>query len=93
MVRMDSMTEIMLDWRLIADDRDTRWAYTRAVYAYLTPRGAEVLYIGKADGSFLRFFLGTTTRLEWTMRTRSLSQTPNEPARVAGSDARKELTN
>jgi hypothetical protein len=41
------------------------WAYTRAV-TLISPRDAEVLYTGEADGSFLRCFWGTTTRLEWT---------------------------
>jgi hypothetical protein len=54
MARRKSTTEIILDWQLVADDRDPCWAYTRAVYAYLTPRGAEVLYIGKADGCSVR---------------------------------------
>jgi hypothetical protein len=54
MARNDARTEIILDWHFVADDADTRWSYTRGVYAYLAPRRSEVLYIGKADGCSVR---------------------------------------
>src|SRR5260370_38844307 len=45
------MIDVVLDWRFVENrDDDPRWHYSRALYAYLSPRRREVLYIGKADG-------------------------------------------
>lgn len=45
------MIDIVLDWHFVENrDDDPRWRYTRGLYAYLSPRGREVLYVGKANG-------------------------------------------
>jgi hypothetical protein len=42
---------VILNWSLPYRERDDpRWDYNSALYAYLRPRSAEILYIGKADG-------------------------------------------
>jgi hypothetical protein len=49
-----TQTEVVLDWHRIKTKSDPHWFYTCAIYAYLAPRGREVLYIGKADGCTVR---------------------------------------
>lgn len=46
--------DITLRWHDLGDDDDPRWRYSRALYAYLSPRSLEILYIGKADGCSVR---------------------------------------
>jgi hypothetical protein len=48
---------VRLRWNYVETDDDPRWGYERALYAYLAPRKAEILYIGKCDG--------TTVRARW----------------------------
>ena len=48
---------VRLHWNSVQTDDDPRWCYERAVYAYLAPQKAEILYIGKCDG--------TTVRARW----------------------------
>jgi len=48
---------VRLHWNFVESDYDPRWGYERTLYAYLTPRKAEILYIGKCDG--------TTVRTRW----------------------------
>jgi hypothetical protein len=44
------MADVFLRWSLpFADEDDSRW-HSYGLYAYLRPRNAEILYIGKAAG-------------------------------------------
>ena len=43
--------DVVLSWSLPYRDRDDpRWNYSLGLYAYLRPRGMEILYIGKVYG-------------------------------------------
>lgn len=50
----DIVMQALIRWFEVAEDDDERWWYTRCLYAYLAPRGAEILYIGKCDGCSVR---------------------------------------
>ena len=45
---------IKLHWYGIGQDDDPRWAYERALYAYLAPVKAAINYIGKCYGTTVR---------------------------------------
>jgi hypothetical protein len=46
--------DIVLKWHVVGGHDDPRWSYTCCLYAYLAPRRAEILYIGKCDGKSVR---------------------------------------
>ena len=56
-MKTESALVVKLHWAHVGDDDDPRWRYERALYAYLAPRRAEILYLGKCDG--------TTVRARW----------------------------
>ena len=45
---------MLVNWRALECDSHPAWNATRALYAYTTPSGREVLYIGKADRCTVR---------------------------------------
>jgi len=45
--------EIKVEWEIL-EDTDSSWESCRCLYAYLAPKGKEILYIGKAWGTSVR---------------------------------------
>jgi len=45
---------VRVRWYSVHRDDDERWSYTYCLYAYVAPKGREILYIGKCDGCTVR---------------------------------------
>lgn len=45
---------VRLRWHLVHDKKDPRWKHNLALYAYCSPDGSEIYYIGKCDGTTVR---------------------------------------
>lgn len=42
---------IHIHWIIIHGEEDSKWSWSGVLYAYVAPRGKEILYLGKADGT------------------------------------------
>src|SRR5438552_13789254 len=45
---------VKVHWNVIKGPDDPRWQDNCGVYAYMTPSGSEILYLGKVDGCTVR---------------------------------------
>lgn len=50
---------IQIRWTALDGDDDPKWSWSRVLYAYVAPRGKEILCVGKADGAT------STVRSRW----------------------------
>lgn len=50
----NEISMISVRWYGIDREDDERWSYTCCLYAYIAPRGREILYLGKCDGCTVR---------------------------------------
>src|SRR5262245_37240660 len=57
--------EVKVHWKVVEDELDEQWNFNSGLYAYLTPKHDEILYIGKVDGCTVRQRWNATDKMKF----------------------------